>query len=153
MMWDCFSIITYTDWLCILSILGLDKFVHYCHYYYHHCYLWIETRTIVQKCGNPGHIGIFGLADFVKFDGNSKIRANLDGWLWNITWQPCTLFDCHLWTKIGVIGRKPKNFGKICFNLCNIELWPLILTCCTDITLVSGDYTGKVDDDSMRRIL
>ena len=33
-------------------------------------------------------------------------------------------FHSHLWIQIGVLDWKCPNWGKICFHLCNLDLWP-----------------------------
>ena len=43
-------------------------------------------------------------------------------------------FCSHLWIQTGITVRKCPNYGKICFDLCDFDLWPLTLTICMDIT-------------------
>ena len=39
--------------------------------------------------------------------------------------------------------------AKLGFDLCGLDLWPLSLTFCMDITFVIGDNTWKFHDDTM----
>ena len=52
-------------------------------------------------------------------------------------------FRSHPWIQTGVTFRKYPNWGKICFDICNLELWPLIWTFCMDITSVNGIYSWR----------
>ena len=54
----------------------------------------------------------------------------------------CTWFHCHLWIQTGVTVRNHLNLGKICVDLCDLDLWPLTLTFCLDITSVIGKSEG-----------
>ena len=38
---------------------------------------------------------------------------------------------------------------KLGFDLCDIDLWPLTLTFCVDITSVNGNNSWKFRDDTM----
>ena len=49
----------------------------------------------------------------------------------------CASFHGHLWIQTGVTVRKHPNWGKICFDLCDLDLWPLTLTFGMDITFVN----------------
>ena len=44
----------------------------------------------------------------------------------------CASFHSHWWSQTGVTVQKRSNWGKICFDLCDLDLWPL--TFCMDIT-------------------
>ena len=39
--------------------------------------------------------------------------------------------------------------GKLGFDLCDLDLWPLTLTFCMDLTLVIGNNSWKFHDDMM----
>ena len=39
--------------------------------------------------------------------------------------------------------------ARLCFDLCDLDLWPLTLTFCTDITPVNGNNSWKFHDDTM----
>ena len=43
-----------------------------------------------------------------------------------------------------------KNWDKIYFNLCDLDLRPLTLTFCMVNTFVNGNYLWKFHDDMMR---
>ena len=43
--------------------------------------------------------------------------------------------------------------AKWVHNLCNLDLWPLTLTFCMDITSVIGNHSWKFHDDTMREPL
>ena len=38
---------------------------------------------------------------------------------------------------------------KLGFDLCDLDLWPLTLTFCMDITFVNGNNSWKFHDDTM----
>ena len=48
---------------------------------------------------------------------------------------------------------KPESYSpetiKLGFDLCDLDLWPLTLTFCMDITLVIGNNSRKFHDDTM----
>ena len=39
--------------------------------------------------------------------------------------------------------------AKLGCDLCDLDLWPLTLTFCMDVTLVRGDNSCKFHDDTM----
>ena len=59
--------------------------------------------------------------------------------------QLCALFHCHMWIQTGVRVRKAK-WGV---DLCDLDLWPLTLTLCMNITFVHGNNSWKFHDDTM----
>ena len=59
------------------------------------------------------------------------------------------LFRSHLWIQTGVMVRKSPNWGKTCFDLCDLHLWPLTLISYTDITFVDGNISCKFHDDTI----
>ena len=61
----------------------------------------------------------------------------------------CESFHCHLCIKAGVMVRKPPNWDKICFDVCDLHLWPETLTFCMDITSVNSDNSWKFHYDIM----
>ena len=65
----------------------------------------------------------------------------------------CVSFHSHWWIQTRVIIPKRPNWGKFCFDLCELDLWPLILTVCMDITWVNGNNSWKFHDDTMRGTL
>ena len=52
-----------------------------------------------------------------------------------------------MWIQTGVTARKRLSLG---FDLCDLELLPVTLTFCMDITVVNGN---KIHDDTMRGTL
>ena len=46
-------------------------------------------------------------------------------------------------------GPENLNWGKIYFDLCNLDLWPLTLTFCMDVTFINGNNSWKFHDDTM----
>ena len=65
----------------------------------------------------------------------------------------CASFRSHLWIKTEVIVRKRPNWGKICFDFCELDLWRLILTFRMDIKSANGNNSWKFQDDTMRGTL
>ena len=68
------------------------------------------------------------------------------------------LKDPHTWLKMVTTikkapYRKCPNWSKTCFDLCDPDLWPLILTFGLDITFVNGYYFWNFHDDTMRATL
>ena len=49
----------------------------------------------------------------------------------------------------GSAVRKCSNWSKICFDLCDLEHWPLTLIFCKDITFVNGNKSWKFHDDAV----
>ena len=52
----------------------------------------------------------------------------------------CASFCNHQWIQSRVTVQKVLN----CFDLCDLDLWPLILNFCMDITSVNGNYSWKL---------
>ena len=84
-------------------------------------------------------------------------------WSWNLTddlennkvpllsyFKLCASFHNHWWIQTGVTVWQPQNWDKICFCLCDIDLWPLTLTFCMNITFVNGNNSLRCHDDTMR---
>ena len=59
----------------------------------------------------------------------------------------CASFHRHWWIQTGVTVRKRPNWDKICFDLCDLDLWPLTMTFCVDIILVNGNNSWNFHDD------
>ena len=59
----------------------------------------------------------------------------------------CASSHSHWWNHTGVTIWKHPNWGKICFDLCDLDIWPL--TSCIDITFVNGNNSWKFHDDTM----
>ena len=87
-----------------------------------HSHLLIEVGVLVRK---PSlRIKIVGVS----------VRTPLLGYF-----KLCASFRSHLWIQIGVIIRKSPFWGKICFDVCDLDLWPLTLSCCICISFVQGN--------------
>ena len=78
-----------------------------------------------------------------------NIRAHLGpvGPRWAPCWphEPCYQGSSTLWIQTEATvqkgpGEKCSYWGKICFDFCDLNLWPLTLTFCMDITSVNGKY-------------
>ena len=67
--------------------------------------------------------------------------------LWHF--KPCASFHSHWSIQAGVTVRKRPNWGKICLDVCDLDLWPLTLTFCMDITFVNDNNSWKFHDDLM----
>ena len=63
----------------------------------------------------------------------------------------CASFRSHWWIQTGVTVRKRPIWVKFddFFYLCDLELWPLTLTFCMDITSIIGNNSWKFRDDTM----
>ena len=59
--------------------------------------------------------------------------------------QLCAWFHCHMWIQTGV---SPET-AKLGVDLCDLDLWPLTLTFCMDITFDHGNNSWKFHDDTM----
>ena len=116
------------NWAPLLSNIKLSASFH------HH--MWIQTGVTVRK----------RLSWVV-----TSVTLTFDLWPWPFAW---TL----LWSLV----ITPENFmmirwweqtdrRKIPFvELCDLDLWPLTLTSCMDITFVNVNYSWKFHDDTMR---
>ena len=61
----------------------------------------------------------------------------------------CASFRSHRWIYAGVVVRKSPNWGKICFDLWDLDLWPLTMTFCMGIMFVNINNSWKFQDDMM----
>ena len=50
----------------------------------------------------------------------------------------CASFRSHLWIKSAVMVRKNSNWGKRCFDLCDLDLLSLTFTFCMEFTFNHG---------------
>ena len=62
----------------------------------------------------------------------------------------CTSFHSHWWIQTGVTVRKRPNWGQICFDLCDIDLWPLNLIRWQE-HCGKGVRDGRMDRQTARR--
>ena len=58
----------------------------------------------------------------------------------------CAYFHRHIWIQKGVVARKRLKLG---FDLCDLDLWPLGLTFCMDITSTDGNIFWQFHDDRL----
>ena len=59
--------------------------------------------------------------------------------------QLCAWFHCHMWIQTGVRVRKRLSWVLTS----DLDLWPLTLTFCMDITFDHGNNSWKFHDDTM----
>ena len=59
----------------------------------------------------------------------------------------CASFRSHWW--IQTVRSYSPETAKLGFDLCDLDLWPLTLTFCMDITFVNGNNYWKFHDDTM----
>ena len=72
---------------------------------------------------------------------NKRLSKQWHGWwfetpscsLW-CQCNVCAYFRSHLWIQTGVLIRISPNWGKICYDLCDLDLWPLTFR--MDVTFV-----------------
>ena len=108
-----------------------------------HSHQWIQTGVTVWKC--PIQVKIGNLL--------SRVTLKFDGWPWKTIGHP--IYDTssfvhhfsHWSIQTEVTVRKRPNWGKICFDLCDLDLWLLTLTVCMDITFINGNNSWKFHDD------
>ena len=109
-------------------------------------YWWIQTGVTVRK--RPIWVKI----------GDFFVACDLE--IWQMTFKNnrapllcyfklCASFHGDLWISTGVTVQKRQNWGKICFDLCDLDLWLLILIFCMDITFIYGNNSWKFHDDKM----
>ena len=104
-----------------------------------HC--WIQTGATVLKRQICVKIG-----DFL-----SLMALKFAWWPWKNIMAPLLCYfkifasfhSHHLWIHVGVMVWKKNKLGKICSNLCDLDLWPLILTFCMGITFVHRNNSWK----------
>ena len=97
---------------------------------------WIQTGVTVRKPQFWSKSSIFFSCVTLK-----NIRALL---LRNI--KLCASFHRHMWISNWSYSPETAKWGQ---DLCDLDLWPLTLAFCMDITSVNGDYSWKFQDDTM----
>ena len=60
--------------------------------------------------------------------------------------KPCASFRRHVWISNWNYGPETAKFGV---DLCDIDLWPLTLTFCIDVTSVIGNNSWHIHDDTL----
>ena len=98
---------------------------------------WIQTRVTVQKRPIPIKIGDFGSCVTLKFEGWPRKIGHL--FYTTSSFVHCIIAICVF--KLELV-RKPPNWGKICFDLCDLDL-------CMDITFVKGNNSWIFHHDTM----
>ena len=109
-------------------------------------HMWFQTGVTVQKCLIWVKIKIKIDNFFVPCDleiGQMTLKNNRAPLLCHI--KLCASFHHHMWIQTGVTVRKRDKLG----HLCDLDLRPLTLTFCMDITLVNGNHCWKFHDDTM----
>ena len=88
---------------------------------------------------------------WVKIDLSAYVTLKFDGCPHKDNWEPnlchCKLF--HNFVAIGLLELQSQIGGKICFDLCDLDLWRLNLILDMDITFVNGNNSCKFHDDMM----
>ena len=108
-----------------------------------HNHRWIQTRVTVRKRLTGIKVASHLSPVTLKFDGWSRKKI---GHLLYVTSRFVHNFEAI--SKV-TVWKRP-NCCKICFDLCDLDLWPLTLACCMKISFVSGNYSRKFHDDAMR---
>ena len=109
-----------------------------------HTHWWIQTGVTVRK--RP---------IWVKFGHFSAVWPwNFDGWPRKTIGHLYSATSSYMYHFIITCEFKlelQSGNGKLGRDLCDLDLWPLTLTFCTDLTLVLGDISWKFHDDTMMR--
>ena len=105
---------------------------------------WIEAGVTVRKCSVRIKFGDFVAPCYLEIR-RMTLKSNRASLLHYF--KLCASFRSHLWIKTGVRVRKPPNWGSICFDLCDLDLWPLTWTFCMDITSINGN--NSMHDNTM----
>ena len=109
-------------------------------------HMWIQTEVTVWKC-----------PIWVKIDNClCRVTLKFDGWYWKTIGHLfyATSSFVHHFIAICVSNWSygPET-AKLGFDLCDLDLRPLTLTFCMDITLVNDNHCWKFHDDTMRGTL
>ena len=107
--------------------------------------LWIQTGVIAWKCWIQVKIMDFSTCVTLKFDGwpRKNGRACL---LCHFKFMHHFVSICEF--KLELVWKCP-NHGKICFDLCDLDLLSLTSTFGMDITFVKGNNSWKFHDDAI----
>ena len=65
----------------------------------------------------------------------------------------CASFHSNWSIQTAVTVRIRPNWGKICFDLCDLDIWPLTLTFSMNIPFVNGNNSWKFNDDLIKGTL
>ena len=113
-------------------------------------HLFFAMSSFVHYFKSIGEFKLDFSPETLKSGQNRRFFAPCDLQIWRMTlksnrapllcyFKLCASFHSHWWIQTGVTVRKPPNWGKTCFDLCDLDLWPLTLTFCMDITFVNGN--------------
>ena len=86
----------------------------------------------------------------------SPVTFKFDGWPWKTIghlFYATSRFVHHFITYVNSNWSYGPETAKWGHDLCDLDLWPLTLTCCMDITSVNGNISYKFQDDRMRGTL
>ena len=97
---------------------------------------------------------VWKLSDWVE---NQRSFAQFDLLIWQMTlknntaplrccFKFCVSFRSHWSLQTGVTVQKRPNWGKISFDLCDLDLWHLTLTYCMGITFVNSNNYWQFHD-------
>ena len=103
-------------------------------------HLCIQAGVTVQKHSILVKIGEFCTHVTLKFD-RWHLKTNRTPLICHF--KHCGPFCSHLWIQTGVTFQKCPNWGKICFNLSDFNLWPLTLNFCMATISVNVNYPWK----------
>ena len=127
-------------------------------------YLFCATSSFVYHFIAIGPFKLELLSGNPHFGSNSMIFVQCDLEIWGMTlknnrapllcyFKLCASFHSHWSIQTGVTVRKCPNWGKICFNLCDLDLWSLTLAFCMGITFINGNNCWKFHHDLMTETL
>ena len=112
-----------------------------------HCHWWIQSYSPETPGKFGSKLEIFFVPCGLEI-WRTTLKNNRASLLCHI--KLSALFHCHMWTQTGVTVRKLITWV---FDLCDLDLRPLTLTFCMDITFVNGNHFWKFHDDTMRETL
>ena len=121
------------DFFFVLCELEIWKIIEHISYASFHSHWWFQTWVTVRK--HPIRVKIcyfFVPRDPEIWRMTSKHkRAPLLG-----NWKLCVSFRSHVWIQTGVTVQKHPNWGKICFDPCDLDLWPWLLAWTSFLSMV-----------------
>ena len=101
---------------------------------------WIQSRVTVRKRPIQAKIAVF-------FPCNLEIKQMTSKPMWHFF--SATSSDVHYFiaiceSKLKLCSGKSPYWGNICFDPCDLDLWPLTMTLSQDITFVNGNDSWKL---------
>ena len=88
----------------------------------------------------------------------SSATLKFDRWPWKTIRQPFSSISSYVYYFVAICKFKldydPETLklGKMCFDLCDRDLWPLTLTVCMHITSVNCNNSCKFQDDTTGKL-